>query len=50
MGVAPYKAGGRRYQIVKEITGNLWDYIGDGCIVITTNEALNQFTIVKRHP
>lgn len=26
---------------MKEITGNLWDYVNDGYIVITTNGALN---------
>lgn len=26
---------------MKEITGDLWDYVNDGCIVITTNGALN---------
>ncbi len=26
---------------MKEITGNLWDYVNDGCIVITTNGVVN---------
>ena len=26
---------------MREITGNLWDYVNDGIIVITTNGALN---------